>query len=204
MWSVLHRLYSTVARACAGQALQRKISHGEPFLSFFLGSSCIILRHSLKVRVPLSCWSAPSRSLCGWKLKERHLCGRRGEDWEKRYLWHMESKSSGGWCCDGLGRNGEDLASYLLQWVACQSWEPACTHIWAPFEPKTKEGENCRGRFWERFILFQVMFETFGVPSLCLANRATLALASYGRVTGLVVLSGHLISSVIYRKESGK
>ena len=46
------------------------------------------------------------------------------------------------------------------------------------------------------------MFESFGVPSLCLANRATLALASSGRVTGLVVLSGHLISSVIYRKES--
>lgn len=42
-----------------------------------------------------------------------------------------------------------------------------------------------------------MLFETFGVPSLCLKDRATLALASSGRVTGLVVLSGHTISHCV-------
>ena len=68
-----------------------------------------------------------------------------------------------------------------------------------PLNPGAKREKTAEVISNQRFLLlpgdsssFQVLFETFGIPSLCLENRATLALASSGRVTGLVVLSGHL------------
>ena len=64
-----------------------------------------------------------------------------------------------------------------------------------PLNTKENREKTAEVRFEESYFwLLQVLFETFGVPSLCLKDRATLALASSGRVTGLVVLSGEVVS----------
>jgi actin-related protein len=47
----------------------------------------------------------------------------------------------------------------------------------------------------ERMI--QIMFETFCVPSIYLANRSVCSLYSNGRTSGMVVSSGHLGTSVV-------
>lgn len=41
------------------------------------------------------------------------------------------------------------------------------------------------------------MFETFNVPSLYIANQSVLALYSSGRTTGLVLDSGHGVTSTV-------
>ncbi|XP_038044650.1 actin, cytoplasmic-like [Patiria miniata] len=43
----------------------------------------------------------------------------------------------------------------------------------------------------------QIMFETFGVPSMCLASQALLSLYASGPVTGLVVSSGGGVSNTV-------
>lgn len=63
-----------------------------------------------------------------------------------------------------------------------------------PLNSKENREKTAEVEFIKSSDTLQVLFETFGVPSLCLKDRASLALASSGRVTGLVVLSGEVVS----------
>ena len=104
------------------------------------------LKLSLKVSFPLSCGPTPGRTWHRGKLSERHVRGRWGEDGEERCLWHLESSTSGERACQGLGRDGEDLAPHLLQRASRWSKRPALANLWAPAEHKGKQGENSWGR----------------------------------------------------------
>jgi actin-related protein len=103
-------------------------------------------------------------------------------------------------------RHNDLTLKYVIEYGIVTNWDDM-EKIWhhnfynvlriAPEEHPVLLTEAPHNPKWHREKMAQVMFETFNVPAMCIANQAVLALYASGRNTGIVMDSGDGVSHAV-------